>query len=373
MTNPAALPDASKSLRNVDRALADLRRALCVIITDNESAALILSTETVFAGALQHLESLAGTPARLALTAHRANVLHIMPTGDDTILLSIEDWMKPELLRSLADATHDLDQPFRGPFNRIKEMAPNTAKAGIKLAKLGRLLPSVLIADLDPAKVETLKAEADLLAVSVDEIFGYDDQAARQLKPVAIANVPLQASENTKIQAFRPLDGGIEHLAIIIGDPKRHEPVLARLHSECFTGDLVGSLKCDCGEQLRGAIKAISDQGSGVLLYLAQEGRGIGLINKLRAYKLQGDGFDTIDSNERLGFDADERIFRPAAEMLKHMGFDSVRLMTNNPEKIEGMERSGIKVVERVSHKFPSNTHNELYLATKRKKSGHYL
>ncbi len=373
MTNAKPLSDQNRILRNVDRAIADLRRANCVIVHDDTSAALILSTEVAFKAAKDQLESLSGEVAALALTAHRANVLHIKPTGDDTILVEIDDWMKTDLLRALADATHDLDQPFRGPFNRIKGAVPSTFAASIKLAKLGRLLPSTLVCPLDSAKIDTLKKTEDLLSVTVDEILNYDDQAAAQLIPVAIAEVPLQASEKTKIQAFRPIDGGIEHLAIIIGDPNRHEPVLARLHSECFTGDLVGSLKCDCGEQLRGAIKAIADEGGGVLLYLAQEGRGIGLINKLRAYKLQSDGFDTIDANERLGFDADERIFRPAAEMLRHMGFKSVRLMTNNPEKIKGMENSGITVVERVSHKFPSNTHNELYLATKRKKSGHYL
>ncbi len=373
MTNPYSPSLKNLSLRNVDRAIADLRRALCVIVHDDDSAALVLATEMAFEDAKRRLQSLATTEATLALTSHRANVLHILPSGDETILLEINDWMKTDLLRALADATHDLDQPFRGPFNRIKAPAPRPVSAAIKLVKLGRLLPSVIFCEIDPNQIEDLKQKEDLLSVKADEILNYDDDAAAELKPVAIADVPLQASEKTKIQAFRPMDGGIEHLAIIIGDPNRHEPVLARLHSECFTGDLVGSLKCDCGEQLRGAIKAIADEGGGVLLYLAQEGRGIGLINKLRAYKLQSDGFDTIDANERLGFDADERVFRPAAEMLRHMGFSKVRLMTNNPEKIEGMERSGITVTERVSHKFPSNTHNELYLATKRKKSGHYL
>lgn len=373
MTTETSKIHQKKSLRLVDRAMADLRRGLAVVITSKEQDVLVLSTEMAFDAEVEAMEALSGNKASLAVTSHRANILHIKPTGDKTIRIRIEDWMDAPLMRALADATHDLDQPFRGPFTRLKGHVSEAYHGSIKLSKLARLLPSAIVCELDAGTGEALAKQHDLMAVSSDEIFNYDEFSAFQLHPVAGAWVPLQGSENTHIQSFRPIDGGIEHLAILIGDPNRHEPVLARLHSECFTGDLIGSLKCDCGEQLRGAIKAIADEGSGVILYLAQEGRGIGLINKFRAYKLQKDGFDTIDSNERLGFDADERVFRPAAEMLRHLGFDQVRLMTNNPEKVEGLERCGISITERVTHKFPSNSHNELYLATKRKKSGHYL
>ncbi|MCF8466333.1 MAG: GTP cyclohydrolase II [Sneathiella sp.] len=362
-----------KRLRAVDRAIADLRRGLSVIVQGAGDASLVLATEMAYAAELADLEARSGSTPVLALTAHRANVLHIKPTGDEAVRLIIEDWMDAPLMRALADAVHDLDQPFRGPFTRLKGALPPSVPTAIKLAKLARLLPSVLAAPLPLDQINKAAAEHDLSIVSIDDITAFEEIAATQLKPVAAARVPLQASEDTTFHAFRPKDGGIEHLAIVVGDPNRHEPVLARLHSECFTGDLIGSLKCDCGEQLRGALKALHDEGGGVLLYLAQEGRGIGLINKLRAYKLQSQGFDTIDANERLGFDADERVFQPAAEMFKLLGFRKVRLMTNNPEKVEGLQRFGIDVTERVSHKFPSNTHNELYLATKKKRSGHYL
>ncbi|MZR29814.1 GTP cyclohydrolase II [Sneathiella litorea] len=362
-----------RRLRAVDRAIADLRRGLSVIVTGEKEASIVLATEMAFDPELKTLAERSGAEPVLALTAHRANVLHIQPTGDDAIRLVIEEWMDAPLMRALADATHDLDQPFRGPFTRIKEGLPPTIPAAIKIAKLGRLLPSVVAASIELDQVEAISRKHDLSVVSLEDILAYEDSAALQLRAVASAKVPLQAAENTTFHAFRPKDGGIEHMAIVVGDPNRREPLLARLHSECFTGDLIGSLKCDCGEQLRGALKAISEEGGGVLLYLAQEGRGIGLINKLRAYNLQQQGFDTIDANERLGFDADERVFRPAAEMLKLLGFQKIRLMTNNPEKVEGLERHGIAITERVSHKFPSNTHNELYLATKKKRSGHYL
>ena len=166
-------------------------------------------------------------------------------------------------------------------------------------------------------------------------------------------------------------DGGIEHLAIIIGEPDPAAPVLTRLHSECFTGDLLGSLRCDCGDQLRGAIQEIAAAGAGVLLYLAQEGRGIGLVNKLRAYELQDRGLDTIDANEQLGFDADERVYLPAAQMLRDLNFARVRLLTNNPDKVSSLAACGVEVTDRVPHAFPSNRHNELYLKTKASRSGH--
>lgn len=185
--------------------------------------------------------------------------------------------------------------------------------------------------------------------------------------------MPLADAQDVRVVAFRPGDGGAEHLAIIVGFPDGRQPVLARLHSECFTGDLLGSLRCDCGPQLRGAIRAMAEAGGGVVLYLAQEGRGIGLINKLRAYALQDSGLDTIDANEALGFEADERQFRPAAEMLKKLGFGAVRLLTNNPRKVEGLEKLGIQVVERVPHAFPANDHNARYLATKASRAGHLL
>jgi GTP cyclohydrolase II len=273
--------------------------------------------------------------------------------------------MDAALLRGLVDATTDLAEPLRGPFDREKRPPSGAEAAAVHLAKLARLLPAALVA-VGPAAEEHLIVEAA-------EIAEYERKAALALAPVAMARVPLADAQNARVHAFRPRDGGVEHLAIVVGEPDRHSPVLTRLHSECFTGDLLASLKCDCGEQLRGAIQRIAEAGAGVLLYLAQEGRGIGLMNKLRAYRLQEQGFDTVDANLRLGFEADERIFLPAAQMLRLLGFSKVRLLTNNPDKVAGLAACGVEVVERVPHSFPSNTHNELYLATKRAKSGHLL
>ena len=183
----------------------------------------------------------------------------------------------------------------------------------------------------------------------------------------------MAVSEAGRLHIFRPEDGREEHYAVEIGRPARDKPVLARLHSACFTGDVLGSLKCDCGPQLRTALARMGEEGSGVLLYLNQEGRGIGLANKMRAYSLQDQGFDTVEANHRLGFEDDERDFRIGSEILKNMGFSSVRLMTNNPRKVDRMNATGVHVVERVPLKVGEGAHNAAYLATKAKKSGHIL
>jgi GTP cyclohydrolase II len=265
-------------------------------------------------------------------------------------------------LRAIADPTVDLDTPLKGPFNARRAKLGPAYAAAVKLAKLAGLLPAAVVVN------GPLRGGIDL---KIADVMSYEMRAGESLAIVTRARVPLEASEKTELVAFRAGDGGPENVAIVIGEPKA--PVLTRLHSECFTGDLLGSLKCDCGEQLRGAIATIARAGGGVLLYLAQEGRGIGLINKLRAYRLQDQGYDTIEANERLGFEADERVYAVAARMLQLLGFKTVRLLTNNPEKVAGLEKAGIKIAERVPHAFPSNRHNEFYLRTKAEKAGHLL
>jgi GTP cyclohydrolase II len=215
--------------------------------------------------------------------------------------------------------------------------------------------------------------ESDLARVDAAAIAAYADLAAETLHPVAEARLPLAAAENARIIGFRPADGSIEQFAIVIGAPAEHQPSLCRIHSECFTGDLLGSLRCDCGWQLQAALRLMGEAGHGVLLYLAHEGRGIGLINKLRAYQLQDAGLDTIDANRQLGFEADERTFKDAAVMLRHLGIARVRLLTNNPTKVDRLVEEGIAVIERVPHQIVANRHNQAYLETKARRAGHLL
>mgnify|MGYP006103513021 FL=1 len=359
-------------LARVERAAYELRCGRPVFVLDStDRAAVILATEMATEAKIQALADLVGGQMpHVVLTHHRAETLKIRLYTPEVVRIPYPDWLSASQIRQLADPQFDLADPMRGPFVAEREDVEESVAGGVKLAKIARILPSTMSSVVPAIKVGT---HPDIVAVNAADISNYDIRAASALKRVTAAKVPLEGAENARIVAFRPEDGGIEHLAIVIGDPDTSGPTLVRLHSECFTGDLIGSLKCDCGDQLRGAIAQIGKEGSGVLLYLAQEGRGIGLINKLRAYALQDQGFDTVEANQRLGFEDDERNFLAAAEMLRQLGFSKVRLLTNNPRKVAQLEEYGIEVVERVTHSFPTNEHNEHYLAIKAEKSGHIL
>ena len=359
-------------LARVERAAYELRCGRPVFVLDStDRAAVILATEMATEAKILALADLVGGQMpHVVLTHHRAETLKIRLYTPEVVRIPYPDWLSASQIRQLADPQFDLADPMRGPFVAEREDVEESVAGGVKLAKIARILPSTLSSVVPAIKIGTLP---DIVAVNAADISNYDIRAASALKRVTAAKVPLEGAENARIVAFRPEDGGIEHLAIVIGDPDTSGPTLVRLHSECFTGDLIGSLKCDCGDQLRGAIAQIGKEGSGVLLYLAQEGRGIGLINKLRAYALQDQGFDTVEANQRLGFEDDERNFLAAAEMLRQLGFSKVRLLTNNPRKVAQLEEYGIEVVERVTHSFPTNEHNEHYLAIKAEKSGHIL
>jgi GTP cyclohydrolase II len=359
-------------LARVERAAYELRCGRPVFVLDStDRAAVILATEMATEAKVLALADLVGGQMpHVVLTHHRAETLKIRLYTPEVVRIPYPDWLSASQIRQLADPQFDLADPMRGPFVAEREDVEESVAGGVKLAKIARILPSTMSSVVPAIKIGT---HPDIVAVNAADISNYDIRAASALKRVTAAKVPLEGAENARIVAFRPEDGGIEHLAIVIGDPDTWGPTLVRLHSECFTGDLIGSLKCDCGDQLRGAIAQIGKEGSGVLLYLAQEGRGIGLINKLRAYALQDQGFDTVEANQRLGFEDDERNFLAAAEMLRQLGFSKVRLLTNNPRKVAQLEEYGIEVVERVTHSFPTNEHNEHYLAIKAEKSGHIL
>jgi GTP cyclohydrolase II len=365
--------DPGRAGQAIDAALSALRRGEPVLLYGHGEAVLALAAEFVNEDNLQRLRQISARPLRAVLTRRRAVALGLARREalSGAVSIALAPDLPAGVIRNLADPAASLgaDPPGLGPEPAIAE---GPELAAVALAKLAALLPAVLVLPLAPSEAALARRRRDFAPVDTADVLSRR-AAMTGLTQVAEARVPLADAEDARLIAFRPGDGGTEHLAILIGTPAPGKPVLVRLHSECFTGDLLASLRCDCGDQLRGAIAAIAEAGGGILLYLAQEGRGIGLVNKLRAYQLQDAGFDTVDANEQLGFDADERVYLPAAEMLRQLGFTSVRLLTNNPEKVAALERYGIDIVKRVPHVFPANGHNERYLRTKATRSGHLL
>ena len=270
------------------------------------------------------------------------------------------------LARALADPALDLANPLKGPFLAEPIADHAAAVTAMELARLAGVLPAFLV---DPDGV------GEAQDVSPADLADWKD--ARHLQIASRARLPVSVCETAEIVAFRAMDDLREHVALVLGRQNADRMPLVRLHSECLTGDVLGSLKCDCGPQLDAALAAMAQEanqgGWGVLLYLRQEGRGIGLVNKLRAYQLQDQGFDTVDANQRLGLPNEARDFPVAARMLELIGVKAIRLMTNNPAKVDALRGVGVDVAERVAHALPANPHNERYLATKRDRSGHFL
>jgi GTP cyclohydrolase II len=355
--------------RAVHRAIAEARRGVPVVLAARRPL-IIAPAETVGAEGLRLIDLLSSGPASLLLAPSRAAAVlqHEIHEAEPVIALALaRPLIDTETLRRAADPTMEQILP---EYERIA--APDAAGAALALGKLARLLPAMVAAPVR-AGWASLPAGADLLSVPAEDLLAYPQLLAASLTKVAEVAVPLDAAPDARLIAFRALDQGIEHMAILVGDPAAHPAPLVRVHSECFTGDLLGSLRCDCGPQLQGAIARMAAEGAGAVLYLAQEGRGIGLINKLRAYSLQDGGLDTLDANRALGWEADERNFHIAAAMLRQLGLPRIRLLTNNPDKVASLAACGIEIAERVPHSFAPNGINDGYLATKSARFGHLL
>ena len=325
-------------------------------------APLLQPVETAFGHC--HAERLLISASRAA-TLKLANQRDAAIPGQPVLLRGAERFDVPDAL-GVADPALDLANPMKGPFAALGCDWAEQAAAALELARLAGILPAFLV-DPDGAGEPVRVEPADLAA------FGDPSRLAIASR----AKLPVAAAQDARIVAFRSPNDTREHVALIIGEQRSDHPPLVRLHSECLTGDILGSLKCDCGPQLNAALAAMAQEagrgGWGVLLYMRQEGRGIGLINKLRAYRLQDQGFDTVDANTRLGLPDEARDFPTAARMLDLLGVRSIRLLTNNPAKVAALAASGVTVSERVPHALPDNPHNAHYLATKRDRAGHLL
>ena len=351
------------------RARGDLRMGVPVVLCNDQRAVLVLAVETLSAARLAQVR-LGGGDVVVAITLRRAQTLKAMVYDGDLARVHLPEGADVGWVQAIADPADDLIAPMKGPLTIQRGGDAGLHRLALKLAKTARLLPAALVVPIEDGREFALEHHL----TCVDQALAMPHLAdPSPLHPVISARLPLAVSEAGRLHVFRPQDGGEEHYAVVIGRPAPDAPVLTRLHSACFTGDLLGSLKCDCGPQLRGALAQMGSEGAGVLLYLNQEGRGIGLANKMRAYSLQDQGFDTVEANHRLGFEDDERDFRLGADILKSLGYGDVRLLTNNPAKVAMMQSAGIAVSERVPLKVGETAHNRAYLATKAAKSGHLL
>ena len=349
------------SARDVARAIDALRRGWPIAIRGAGDPVGLLAIETADAGRMKAFDPEGESP--ILLSAGRAATLKLAnqleaAIPDSPVLVERTFWIDFDCAVALADPQLDMATPMKGPFRAIHVEDRDVMAAALSLARTAGVLPAFFVGR-PPDEV-----------ITIADIEAFEDPIS--LAIAARAKLPVAGSENSEIVAFRSPDSPGEHVALIIGQPDGRPP-LVRLHSECLTGDVLGSLKCDCGPQLHAAIHAMEDTGWGILLYLRQEGRGIGLVNKLRAYALQDQGFDTVDANTRLGFAVDARDFRVAARMLDLLGQTTIRLLTNNPEKVRVLEAAGIAVAERVPIALPPNPFNAKYLATKRDRTGHQL
>lgn len=364
-----------------ERGVFELRqgRALCVTDGEDRPRTLVAAVEGLGSGALGQLRSL-GAPLRLIVTSHRGRVMGIQVSGDGSGSRSV-DLSVPlppdETTGSILALATDRSPVLSGARLSLGARRANAAEsAGLTLARFAHLLPALVSveASADAPGLRQLRADGTVLDVSVEDVARAEASADVEITAVAEAPVPLAVDEHARFLFFREGGGLLEHVAVLIRPRETWaDPVPVRLHSACLTGDLFGSMRCDCGEQLRGSLEHFKKRGGGLLVYLAQEGRGIGLGNKIRAYTLQEDGLDTIDADGVLGFGADERRYEAAVAILRHLEITRVELLTNNPQKVRAVQEAGIEIVARTPLYGGINRHNLRYVQAKADRSGHWL
>jgi GTP cyclohydrolase II len=343
----------------VERAVAEFRAGRSVVVAAASGSLLVSGVEAIDGPLALELNRLAEGRARLILPAARLRRLGLERAAPGAVAMPVIDPARIETLALKIDARAD------APVSPIV----GAEMEALELARLALTLPAIVTLPVERAALPP----GLFVEVSAEAISGYRYRQAQGMKIVGRAPVPLEGAADSEFVVFRGGEGLRDQVAIIVGKPDLGKPVPVRMHSACLTGDLFGSLKCDCGDQLRETVQWMAENGGGILLYLDQEGRGNGIANKMRAYKLQSQGFDTYDADEVLGFDLDQRRFDFAAVMLQQLGATRVSLMTNNPEKMGALLNAGIEMVESKRVLGRPNPNNVRYLASKRDRAGHYI
>jgi GTP cyclohydrolase II len=350
----------------IDRAVGELRRGRAIALELEDRQLVFAAAENLRPSLFERMHQAERAPLQLVVTAQRAMALGLASSGERPFALPVgKDWTADDVraLAGVADAGKALD--VTAAQNALDPAYEEAIQAALVLAKAGRLVPALVFTEL------RAQEDQSLIHVPVSQVLPYTTFFKHRLRRTSQARVPLADAVESEITLFRDEHTLGEHVAVVVGTPDMSGIVPVRLHSACLTGDLLGSLRCDCGEQLRTAVARIAELGGGVLLYLDQEGRGIGLANKLRAYALQDSGLDTLDADQHLGFLADERNYDVAAVLLQELGISRIQLLTNNPQKIEALKEHGIDVVGRLPLVASTNAHNERYIRAKRERAGH--
>ncbi len=393
---------------SVESVIADIRRGKMVIVVDDEDREnegdLIMSAEHATAKAVNFMAKHGRGLICVPTTEERLRQLGIermVPRNQESfqtdfqvsvdaaggISTGISAKDRAATIQTMADPTavpEDLVQPghifpLRARPGGVLQRAGHT-EAAVDLAKLAECRPIGVICEImddagNMARLPQLKRFAKkhkLKICSIEELIKYRRDREKLIEKVEVINLPTEYGD-FKLHLYRSALDGQHHLALVRGDVENEDSVLVRVHSECLTGDVFGSLRCDCGPQLTDAMQQVTDAGAGIIVYMRQEGRGIGLGPKIHAYKLQEEGLDTIEANKKLGFAMDLREYGLGAQILSDLGVRRIRLMTNNPKKVVGLDGYGLEIVEQLPIKVAPNKHNKIYLRTKRDKMGHTI
>ena len=374
--------DSKNSTIKIERAISELRRGGRIVISDDNTGVSIVlfAAELIEEGTIDEISQATLSRPSIILSSNRASAIGIRINNQPCSISVQRNWTETDIL-SLCMPLIDHPKP---KINGVISENNKIVSSCLLILRQARLLPAGLMSIISNVSFDDINHwsfKNDLININTNDIQFYETSNSNKLTMSVKAKVPISYTDNCEIVIFRPKDGGDEHFCLIFGKTRNvnndinHDcnNTLVRIHSQCITGDILESLKCDCGQQLKESIKLMANANEGLLIYLAQEGRDIGLLNKLRAYSLQENGMDTVEANEALGFNDDERLYYPAKEILSQFKINKVRLITNNPKKVEHMLNLGISVTERIPIKIDANKHNKKYLETKSKKSGHFL